>query len=348
MKPASGSPSRQIARTAFRMLTLIGIPACLVTTAAYFWDGHVLLAQCSPFRLQYAVLLVLHTAFCLIMRHPRVALFFAVFAVLNVFAILRTDAWSTTNKPNTETSPALRIVYANVHTENTDAKPLLALIRTEQPDLVALLEVNQRWTGELVQGLGADYTHRLIQSREDNFGVALFSRRPFVRSQTKLFSSLEVPSLAVSLEHSGHVIRLLLTHPVPPSDQDGVRWRNEHLRSLPGWASSEQTPGVIVGDLNATPWCPPVRRLMAQGRLTDASRRHAWYPATWPVNLPHLRIPIDHVLINNGFVCLGYRIGPDIGSDHYPVIFSLRPTDAPPDAGIAKDASSTPALRHTP
>jgi endonuclease/exonuclease/phosphatase (EEP) superfamily protein YafD len=59
--------------------------------------------------------------------------------------------------------------------------------------------------------------------------------------------------------------------------------------------------------------------------MIDSAQGHGVQP-TWPNFNPLLWIPLDHVLHST---CLAVRdriIGPDVGSDHYPVIvdFSLR------------------------
>jgi endonuclease/exonuclease/phosphatase (EEP) superfamily protein YafD len=39
--------------------------------------------------------------------------------------------------------------------------------------------------------------------------------------------------------------------------------------------------------------------------------------------LPVLRIPIDHCLVSSELVVLEHTVGPDIGSDHYPLLVTL-------------------------
>ncbi len=122
---------------------------------------------------------------------------------------------------------------------------------------------------------------------------------------------------------------------MPPGDTAGTELRDRHLSELTDWAVTASqdtggTPGVlsgsvlILGDLNSTPWCPPLRRLLASTGLRPAWRGHAWGAATWPAQVPFLRIPLDHALLDPSLVCTSYRTGPDIGSDHFPVLIELR------------------------
>jgi hypothetical protein len=70
-RPAPGAATRSVVLAAFRTLTALAIPACLVTTAAYFASQPALLAQLSPFRAHYAALLAGHVGFCLLLRRRR-------------------------------------------------------------------------------------------------------------------------------------------------------------------------------------------------------------------------------------------------------------------------------------
>ena len=53
--------------------------------------------------------------------------------------------------------------------------------------------------------------------------------------------------------------------------------------------------------------------------LRDSSRGMGLQP-TWPADIPLLWIPIDHCLYSDGIEIRGRRTGPDVGSDHFPLI----------------------------
>jgi endonuclease/exonuclease/phosphatase (EEP) superfamily protein YafD len=51
--------------------------------------------------------------------------------------------------------------------------------------------------------------------------------------------------------------------------------------------------------------------------------RRAWQP-TWMAGFWPLALRIDHVLVSGGLCVEEARIGPDVGSDHRPVISRLK------------------------
>jgi endonuclease/exonuclease/phosphatase (EEP) superfamily protein YafD len=326
------------ARAALYTLSALALPACLLTTVAYFTSAPVLLAQLSPFRVQYAVLLAALGVCCLALKRSKLAMIFALFVGFNLWAVLRTAL----PEPITFTDasrPPVKILLANVLTENRDPVRLLALIAAEKPDLVALLEINRRWQTELSTALGDDFPHTIFHAREDNFGLALLSRRPLAESRVEFFADPELPSLSILFPHGDSAIRVLLTHPMPPGSQTGTDLRDRHLSELLNWVRDAKGPGrtadasdrtpappvLLLGDFNATPWCPPLRRLLAEAQLRPASSGHALIASTWPTTIPFLRIPLDHALLDERLASPAFRVGPDIGSDHFPLILKVVP-----------------------
>jgi endonuclease/exonuclease/phosphatase (EEP) superfamily protein YafD len=80
----------------------------------------------------------------------------------------------------------------------------------------------------------------------------------------------------------------------------------------------------MVGDFNVTPWSPLFADLLRDSGLADSCRGFGWQP-TWPTRLPAMfRIPIDHCLHGAGVAIVDRRVGPEIGSDHLPLLLELR------------------------
>ena len=89
-------------------------------------------------------------------------------------------------------------------------------------------------------------------------------------------------------------------------------WANRHQKN--------NVPAIILGDLNATPWCVPFRHMIESANLTNAMDGRGFagtFHAKWP---GFLRIPIDHVLHTKELRVLRHVVGDDgLGSDHLPV-----------------------------
>jgi endonuclease/exonuclease/phosphatase (EEP) superfamily protein YafD len=44
---------------------------------------------------------------------------------------------------------------------------------------------------------------------------------------------------------------------------------------------------------------------------------------TWPADTSYARIAIDHLLVSDGIVVFDLHRGPDVGSDHLPLIVDI-------------------------
>ena len=98
--------------------------------------------------------------------------------------------------------------------------------------------------------------------------------------------------------------------------------RNDHLDSLANTSRLIQGPVMLIGDLNLSTWSPYFDDLIKTSGLKD-SRKGFGIQATWPVKFPLLRIPIDHCLVSPSVSISNWARGPDIGSDHFPIIIDF-------------------------
>ena len=219
--------------------------------------------------------------------------------------------------------PALRLLLSNVQTSNQDSRSLLSLIADEGPDVICLLEVDRRWLDDL-QSIETTYPHFERHPRNDNFGIAIYSKIPFEDVDRIDLGTGAKPSIRAQVEHAGRPLHILVTHPVPPIGRYNGQSRDGQIEDLAHLARDLGSRTVIAGDLNATPWTPAFEQLLDTGNVRDSMQGygvHATWPARWP---SWLRIPIDHILLGEDVMLLDRRVGPFTGSDHRPVIVDLR------------------------
>lgn len=94
----------------------------------------------------------------------------------------------------------------------------------------------------------------------------------------------------------------------------------EH-RAARRWADSVGTPGIVAGDFNTPPesrtyraaWQGWTNAFTQRGSGVGGTRLNGW-----------IRPRIDHVLVDGAWRVVDARVGRDVGSDHLPVIATLR------------------------
>ncbi len=296
------------------LLAAAGYTACAATALGFlgrFWWFADLF---SHFRIQYLACLAVAGAIMLFGRQLKTAAVFFAFAAANLACIAPLYFGGGADAA---TSPALRLMLHNVNSDSCDPARVREAIATLNPDVVALEEVNGRWM-EALEPLLEKYPHVLAEPREDNFGIALFSKLPLERPRVAEIGVAGVPTLIASVRVGGAPLDIVATHPLPPYGAEYSALRNEQLERLAEAVDSSR-PVVLIGDLNTTPWNHHFRRLLERSGLRDSARGQG-PQLTWPSFFLPMRIPIDHILHSPSVTVLRRRIGPDVGSDHLPVV----------------------------
>ena len=70
------------------------------------------------------------------------------------------------------------------------------------------------------------------------------------------------------------------------------------------------------------PWSLPLRRLIRQTGLRDSALGFGVQP-TWPAGMLLARIQIDQCLVSEDLKVVRRDVGPDVGSDHLPLVVEL-------------------------
>lgn len=304
------------------LLTAAGTLACVATLAGFAGRLWWVFELASHFRVQYALALGLCALAMLIWRHILWGAIFGALALLNT-AMLGPRFPITAEAAASSNEPDLRVLLANVNSANRDYPRIHRVIAGYDPDFIVLLEVTPRLLEQV--NLADRYPYRIAAPREDNFGIALFSRKPFLKAEIVPFGISKLPSTVAEFSFGERRFTLLGTHPLPPVNAGCARSRNDQLAVLAGFAQQSRQPLLLVGDLNVSPWSPYFAELLAAADLRDSASGRGIQPS-WPTYWPPLWIPIDHALFSEGIQIRHRETGPDIGSDHYPVIVDFQLT----------------------
>lgn len=237
-------------------------------------------------------------------------------AALQVFAVV--DALGGPSHVAAEDDD-LKLLSVNVLTSNRNPQPLLDLVAEEQPDLLILLEVNQMWL-DMLRSLHADFPYRAEQARGDNFGIAVWSRIP-MEAKAEWNGPVEIPSIRASFPGQDPPFTLFAIHPLPPMNRRMVQSRDRQLHAVAREILKETHPVIVAGDANTTPWSFAMREFRTEADLHPARTS---LTTTWPTGFPPLGIQIDHVLGSEGIAFVSCERGPDIGSDHWPLLTRFR------------------------
>jgi len=297
--------------------------ACLCSMVGFWGRIWWPFELASHFRVQYIFFLLASGIIFLLGRRKRGATLSGVFAIINVSLIVPLYFGGSVAFGSNQT---LRALLINVNQSNRAHKELRKFIRSVEPDFMVLVEINQAWTNVLQQ-MQVDYPFsRNLPAREGRSGIALLSRIPLANGEVGYFGEAQLPSVVARLEISGQPLTVIGAHALAPVGRIRSEYRNQHLATLARIVSSQKDSVIVLADLNTTSWSPFFRDLLHKTGLRD-SRTGFGVQSSWPTGFPPLWIAIDHCLVSSGVVVHNRRIGPHIGSDHYPVVvdFSIHP-----------------------
>ena len=296
---------------------LVGLGAAL--TAMSFLGGASWAVELfCHFRVQYAWGFALLTVVLALTRSWKLVVAGAVLVAIQV--VLIAPSYIAPAKAETLPEQRLRVVYANVNGANREHQRVLDLLRSEQADIVVIAELRAPLLDALQPLRDEGYPTFITHPRRDNYGIALLAKRE-LDGGVETLGGVETPPAIVARDPAAKLTVIGL-HPPPPMNGALSAERDRQLDAVIERVRSIDGNVVLLGDLNMTPWAPKFGELLGAGLLD--SREGFGVQTSWPASWPApLRIPIDHCLVSPEVVVTQRRIGPEIGSDHRPIVVDL-------------------------
>jgi endonuclease/exonuclease/phosphatase (EEP) superfamily protein YafD len=239
--------------------------------------------------------------------------------------------WLSGLSPRQPVSDAttIKVMTHNIFGLNYDMRRVDAVIREEDPDIVALQEYfpEQAGLGELLRER-YPYSVRCQGGKRANLG--LYSKFPFREEM----AAGECPDNAQGTQRTAHIIAgftlstgasfaLMTTHMDWPYPIE--RQRDEFV-AVAEAVNAIEGPLLVVGDFNSTPWSYSMKAFEAASGLTRETRNLMTYPELFTTRRGLIRLepflPLDHVF-QRGLSVSELRVGEQTGSDHRPVVFTF-------------------------
>ena len=238
-------------------------------------------------------------------------------------------------------SKTVKVMSANVLTSNTEYSTFIQTVGEHNPDIVVVLEVNEKWKQEIAGQLSDDYPHQNIIAKDHNFGIGVLSKLPFENIASIISPATELISLDVRfVGPTGRPLRLIATHPFPPLSQYCFETRSQQLIELATLLDPAED-NIVAGDFNLTPWSPVFSEVLTAGDLKDASVGFG-IAATWHAFPTFIGgIQIDHILISRSLTSINHTVSQAYGSDHRAVIVEIQLPIAPMKTPAANSTAAS-------
>ena len=305
-------------------MILVIIPAAVIAAASlgsfagrWLWWLDVL----ANFRAQYVVVLALLGGIVVISRWRRSGMAILAIALVNLFFVA--PLYFGSPGESNPAAPHLLVLSFNLLSSNEGYNEVIEYIETVQADLVFLHEASRPWEVAL-EAAGLDY--EIIRGRSENliFGTVVLARDE-VKAVSHGFAEAQPRAVTLDYQPDGWPVpvAILSSHTLAPTTEERASLRDAQLAFAADWAADREGAYFVVGDLNVTPWSWPFRNLVAKGELRNSQIGFGLQPTFSATSFGFLRVPIDHLLHSDGIRIRDRKLGPNLGSDHFPLLVDL-------------------------
>lgn len=330
----------------FKILLIISLALLLGTLAGYLGNLHVLFDLIGHFKVHLLILSIILILPTYKIRNRIITACVVISLILNIYEV---GPWFFPKSQATNEGTSVKLITANVKFNNDNSEPLLSLIEKENPDIIFLQELNEKWTKNL-EPLETSYPYQFIEDPKNEFGIGIWSTTPLTNKEIINTGQFKTPSILAQTNINGKTIQLITLHPNPPISKDLFESRNAMFDELENMIHTTTLPIVMGGDFNTTMWSPTYKKLIKNSQLAN-TRKGFGIEGTWPIGkanyqnfiniqkgqkkgtdlIPRwivekhpIKLPIDHVLVSPEIIVENTKAGPKIDSDHLPLITELR------------------------
>lgn len=224
-----------------------------------------------------------------------------------------------------EERAATKIIAFNIYHKNLNTTPTLEFLRNENADLVVVTEVTEKWQKALEE-LSSIYPHRFFGPNYQEPGsnphkIGILAKRAWKETGVE-WSEVTSRAFSIWVRFSSDSSKLTVAgvHLLNP-----VAWPASHQRAeadaLASMVKNFDGPVVVAGDFNMTPFSTRYGTMLQKSNLRRAK---GGLNPTWPALLAYLGLSLDHLLVGTGIDDAVMRTGPQLGSDHLPVIGTFK------------------------
>jgi endonuclease/exonuclease/phosphatase (EEP) superfamily protein YafD len=306
---------RPIDRLAIALLLVIGSLSGLAFLAKFDWRLELL----THWRVHYLVasILLLGVYSLARRRRYRIVALATVVICVNGSAIVPRVLKRPQKAESAVRSEQFQVALVNVLYQNRNYTDTLSWLREMQPDVVVLVELTSEWQ-KAISSINDVFPFQTAVPAGLGDGIGLISRHPLTNPKI-LWPTFGRPAVAVELQLPRTSLTIVGAHPKPPTSARLIRQRDEYLANLGQMIANLRRPVLVAGDLNTTPWSYAFDEFT---QIADLSL--SGIQPSWPAGLGYAGIPIDHILGNQDVWVFDIKPGPAIGSDHRPIVASVR------------------------
>lgn len=284
----------------------------IASITGYFSDYHFLADICSHFRVQYFIFGVLSIIiFCFLKKPKTLIVIVFLLTLSNFFEFLPYVKFFNENKTSD-----LKVGLLNLYTPNKQYDNVRNELKNSKSDILIVQEIDDIWSSELFEVKKMyEYTYEI--TRDDNFGIAVYSNIPVTGLKKINTGFFETPVMSVLCNKNGKEFEVIAIHTTPPISQPYFLNTKKMFEDLAEYISLNGRETIVAGDINSSMFSSNYKNFVKKSKLKDSG---TIFQPTWTAYwFKIFRIPLDHIFTTKSFKIKSFSVGNKVGSDHFPV-----------------------------
>ena len=197
-------------------------------------------------------------------------------AALCIF--LKNASHHTLKLPESNTEPKLNVAHINLG------------------NIVSFQEFTPDWKSFLTSVLKEKYPYSSLEVRIDPYGLAVFSRSPFISKDTFLCDG--VPSMSIVVEKENRKFQVISSYLTPALDNKSLKVAAHQLSTIAKKINDTDIPLIALGEYNMVYWTNEIRQFRAKTSLQNSRR---------DLIDGNLRVPYDHIFFSDALECTQFK-----------------------------------------
>ncbi|MBN7817405.1 endonuclease/exonuclease/phosphatase family protein [Algoriphagus pacificus] len=219
-----------------------------------------------------------------------------------------------------EEESGIHVLVGNVLQFNESYKDAVSLVKETNPDLIFLVETDQKWV-DGISAIKEEYPNTILIPKDNTYGMTLYTKLEIVRYEIDYLIDEEIPSIELELKlRNGKVITIYAIHPTPPVPNENPKSteRDAEILIVGKKVKNNPNPSLVIGDLNDVAWSYTTELFLKISEMADPRRGRGLF-STFHAKVPLMRWPLDHIFLSKHFGLGDIKVMPGIGSDHFPI-----------------------------
>lgn len=253
------------------------------------------------------------------------ALLYHLWIIFPYTEYAKTTVPTWTEKSEISETSGFKILTSNVLMENDDYEGFLKMALDADPDIIFMLETDEKWKENVHDSLNEKYPHQILCPKDNTYGLLFYSRIPLEDAEIRFLVDQKVPSIkTVLILEEGNKVQLYGIHPTPPApgENDWSTERDAELVLIGREAKNCDLPVMIMGDLNDVAWSHTTRLFIRISELLDPRMGRGFFN-TFNAKYLLMRWPLDHVFLSPHFEVKKIGRLDHFHSDHFPIFIEL-------------------------